>query len=116
MKILKKQVEKGRMDDAARDALLAHITPAASGQGLEKSDLVIEAATEDANTKIAIFKAADAAMKPGAILASNTSTIPISDLAECLKRPEQFCGSHVFNPVRRMKLVPTKPMLNEGSN
>lgn len=104
-KILKKQVEKGRMDDAARDALLGHITPVASGNGLENADLVVEAATEDATTKIQIFKAADAVMKPDAILASNTSSISITRLAGQTSRPGQVIGMHFMNPVPLMKLV-----------
>jgi 3-hydroxybutyryl-CoA dehydrogenase len=104
-KILEKQVAKGRMDEAAREALLAHITPAASGQGLEKADLVVEAATENAETKIEIFKAADAVMKPDAILASNTSSISITRLAGQTSRPGQVIGMHFMNPVPLMKLV-----------
>lgn len=104
-KILEKQVAKGRMDEAAREALLAHITPAGSGEGLDKADLVVEAATENAETKIEIFKAADAVMKPDAILASNTSSISITRLAGQTSRPGQVIGMHFMNPVPLMKLV-----------
>jgi 3-hydroxybutyryl-CoA dehydrogenase len=104
-KVLKKQVEKGRMEEAAREALLAHITPTVVGKGLENADLVVEAATENAATKIEIFKAADAVMKPEAILASNTSSISITRLAGQTSRPGQVIGMHFMNPVPLMKLV-----------
>lgn len=69
------------------------------------SDLVIEAVVENLKIKRSIYAGLEPHLKPDAILASNTSTIPITQLAEGLKRPEQFCGIHFFNPVRRMKLV-----------
>ncbi len=70
-----------------------------------KSDVVIEAAVENKDIKKQIFAGVEPLMREDAILASNTSTIPIGDLASELKRPEQFCGIHFFNPVRKMKLV-----------
>ena len=72
---------------------------------LATCDVVIEAVVENADVKRKIFQRIEAELKADAILASNTSTIPISGLAQTLKRPEQFCGIHFFNPVRRMKLV-----------
>ncbi len=72
---------------------------------LAKCDLVIEAIVENADVKRKIFARLEPQLKPDAILASNTSTIPITKLAEKLDRPERFCGIHFFNPVRRMKLV-----------
>jgi 3-hydroxyacyl-CoA dehydrogenase/enoyl-CoA hydratase/3-hydroxybutyryl-CoA epimerase/3-hydroxyacyl-CoA dehydrogenase/enoyl-CoA hydratase/3-hydroxybutyryl-CoA epimerase/enoyl-CoA isomerase len=68
-------------------------------------DLVIEAIIEKEEAKKQLFARLEPLLKPEAILASNTSTIPITRLAEGLKRPERFCGIHFFNPVRRMKLV-----------
>jgi 3-hydroxyacyl-CoA dehydrogenase/enoyl-CoA hydratase/3-hydroxybutyryl-CoA epimerase/3-hydroxyacyl-CoA dehydrogenase/enoyl-CoA hydratase/3-hydroxybutyryl-CoA epimerase/enoyl-CoA isomerase len=69
------------------------------------ADLVIEAIVERADVKQPVLKQLDAGLPPSAILASNTSTIPISQLASDLEHPERFCGIHFFNPVRRMKLV-----------
>lgn len=104
-KVLAKQVAKGRMAERDRDALLANIEPVTGTTGLETADLVVEAATEDAATKVQIFKRADEVMKPSAILASNTSSISISRLAGQTKRPTQVIGMHFMNPVPLMKLV-----------
>jgi 3-hydroxybutyryl-CoA dehydrogenase len=104
-KILEKQVSKGRMKAEDRDAALERIRPAATGDGLETADLVVEAATEQADVKIAIFKAADAKMRPDAILASNTSSISITRLAGQTTRPDRVIGMHFMNPVPLMKLV-----------
>ncbi|MEB2314043.1 MAG: 3-hydroxyacyl-CoA dehydrogenase NAD-binding domain-containing protein [Sorangiineae bacterium] len=104
--ILGKLVEKGRMEAGARDALLARIEPVGGElDGFETAELVIEAATEDRELKIGIFKKADAKMKPGALLASNTSSISITRLAGQTSRPEQVIGMHFMNPVPLMKLV-----------
>ena len=73
--------------------------------GCTSADLVIEAIVERADVKQPVLKELDAELPPPAILASNTSTIPISQLASKLEHPERFCGIHFFNPVRRMKLV-----------
>ena len=70
-----------------------------------KSDLIIEAVVENAEIKKSIYASLEPKMRENAILASNTSTIPISSLASELKHPERFCGIHFFNPVRKMKLV-----------
>jgi 3-hydroxyacyl-CoA dehydrogenase/enoyl-CoA hydratase/3-hydroxybutyryl-CoA epimerase/3-hydroxyacyl-CoA dehydrogenase/enoyl-CoA hydratase/3-hydroxybutyryl-CoA epimerase/enoyl-CoA isomerase len=69
------------------------------------ADLVIEAVVENADVKRQIYNRLEPKLKPTAILASNTSTIPITQLAEKLAHPERFCGIHFFNPVRKMKLV-----------
>src|SRR5690606_10804676 len=68
-------------------------------------DLVIEAVVENVDVKRELYQQLEPKLQETAILASNTSTIPITKLAEKLKRPEQFCGIHFFNPVRKMKLV-----------
>lgn len=68
-------------------------------------DLVVEAIVENADAKKQLYARLEPQMRPGALLCSNTSTIPITKLAEGLSRPDQFCGLHFFNPVRRMKLV-----------
>jgi 3-hydroxyacyl-CoA dehydrogenase/enoyl-CoA hydratase/3-hydroxybutyryl-CoA epimerase/3-hydroxyacyl-CoA dehydrogenase/enoyl-CoA hydratase/3-hydroxybutyryl-CoA epimerase/enoyl-CoA isomerase len=84
---------------------LAFLTASASDGDLAACDLVIEAVVENADVKRKIFERIEPQLGPDAILASNTSTIPITGLAQSLKRPEQFCGIHFFNPVRKMKLV-----------
>jgi len=104
-KILQKQVDKGKLQADARQALLTKIEPVAGYEVFGDCDLVIEAATEEVETKIRIFKAADSAMRPGAILASNTSSISITRLAGQTSRPEQVIGMHFMNPVPLMKLV-----------
>lgn len=103
--ILSKQVEKGKLAAADRDALLGRIHPVSNAEGIEDADLVVEAATENRDVKIAIFKDADARMKPEAILASNTSSISITRLAGQTDRADRVIGMHFMNPVPLMKLV-----------
>ncbi len=86
-------------------ALAACLTTTQSAPIIALSDLVIEAVIENEQVKKSVYAEVESLMRPDAILASNTSTIPISKLAEGLKRPERFCGIHFFNPVRKMKLV-----------
>jgi 3-hydroxybutyryl-CoA dehydrogenase len=103
--ILGKQVDKGKMEAAAREALVARIKPAAGVVDFATCDLVVEAATENVELKLSLFKSCDAAMKPGAILASNTSSISLTRLAGVTKRPELVIGMHFMNPPALMKLV-----------
>ncbi|NOY89668.1 MAG: 3-hydroxybutyryl-CoA dehydrogenase [Deltaproteobacteria bacterium] len=102
---LAKQQEKGRLEAGQPEVILARIRAAGDYAALECCDLVVEAATEEFSVKQKIFEAADAAMKPGALLASNTSSISLTKLAAVTKRPEQVVGMHFMNPVPRMKLV-----------
>lgn len=97
-------VEKGKLTAEARDAVVARILPVSGPEDFGTADLVVEAATEHLETKIKLFKAADAAMKPGALLASNTSSISITKLAAVTSRPELVAGMHFMNPVPLMKL------------
>ncbi len=85
--------------------LLNISVPDAGSAELATCDLVIEAVVENPDVKKSIYKRLEPQLRDDVILASNTSTIPITGLAADLKRPEQFCGIHFFNPVRRMKLV-----------
>ena len=103
-KLLDKQVEKGKLAAADRDALLARIRPV-DRAALCQADLAIEAATEEPKLKIEIFREADRLLRPGAILASNTSSISITRLAGQTSRPERVIGMHFMNPVPLMKLV-----------
>jgi 3-hydroxybutyryl-CoA dehydrogenase len=98
-------VEKETISADDAKAALARLTPAASVQELSDCDLVIEAATENEQVKNAIFKSVCEHLKPGAMLASNTSSISITRLAAATDRPGQFIGLHFMNPVPVMKLV-----------
>jgi 3-hydroxybutyryl-CoA dehydrogenase len=97
-------VEKGKLTADARDTIVARVLPVSGAEDFGTADLVVEAATEHLETKIKLFKAADAAMKPGALLASNTSSISITKLAAVTSRPELVAGMHFMNPVPLMKL------------
>ena len=102
---LERQVEKGRLDAAERDAIVGRITATADLADLADCDLVIESVVEDLDIKKALFAELDAIVKPGAILATNTSTLPVVELAMSTSRPELVCGIHFFNPAPMMKLV-----------
>lgn len=104
-KLMSDQIAKGRAKTAERDALLAHITPTDDYAALGECDLVIEAVFEDRHVKAETIAKAQAAMRPDAILASNTSTLPITSLAKAFIRPNDFIGIHFFSPVERMMLV-----------
>jgi 3-hydroxybutyryl-CoA dehydrogenase len=104
-KRLAKAVSKGKMDDAAKDAILGRLTPVESMAAFKDADLAIEAATENMDLKLKLFKAMDDACPDGAILATNTSSISITYIAAATKRPEKVIGMHFMNPVPVMKLV-----------
>ena len=104
-KLLSKQVERGRMSVAEMAGVLNKIQPALSYDGFDNVDIVVEAVVENPKVKHAVLAETEAQIRDDAILASNTSTISITHLAEPLKRPENFCGMHFFNPVHRMPLV-----------
>jgi 3-hydroxyacyl-CoA dehydrogenase/enoyl-CoA hydratase/3-hydroxybutyryl-CoA epimerase/enoyl-CoA isomerase len=104
-KLLAKSVEKGSLSPAGRAEILARIQPTLSFADFKTVDLVVEAVTENEKIKTAVLLDLERQVKDEAILASNTSTISITRLAEGLQRPENFCGMHFFNPVPRMPLV-----------
>lgn len=101
---LEKLVEKGKLDAAEKAKIVERIRPVAGAGDLGPADIVVEAATENFDLKVKLLAACDAAMKPGAILASNTSSISITKLAAATKRPELVGGMHFMNPVPVMKL------------
>ena len=103
--LLDKQVEKGRMTPEARDEILARITPTADYADLEGCDFVVEAVFESVDLKKQVFGDLEPVVKPDALLGSNTSTLPITILADGVKRPEDFIGIHFFSPVDKMPLV-----------
>ncbi len=100
-----KFVAKERMTNEDADAALARIQPAASLENLKDCDLVVEAIVENAQVKKNVFLSLDQTLKPGGIIASNTSSISITELAASTSRPEKFIGMHFMNPVPLMKLV-----------
>jgi len=98
-------VERGRLETAERDTLLGRISGTTDVHELAGVDLVIEAATEDHDTKVGMFRRLDEVTKPDVILASNTSSIPIADLGAATSRPDKVLGMHFFNPVPVMGLI-----------
>jgi 3-hydroxyacyl-CoA dehydrogenase / enoyl-CoA hydratase / 3-hydroxybutyryl-CoA epimerase len=104
-KLMSDQVNRGRATSAEREALLARITPTADYAALKTCDLVVEAVFEDRQVKADTIAKAEAVMGEKVIFGSNTSTLPITSLAESSKRPAQFIGVHFFSPVERMMLV-----------
>jgi 3-hydroxyacyl-CoA dehydrogenase/enoyl-CoA hydratase/3-hydroxybutyryl-CoA epimerase len=104
-KLMSDQIMKGRAKSADRDQLLARITPSTDYALLKGCDLVIEAVFEDRAIKETVIKKIAENISRKTILASNTSTLPISSLAEYFERPSQFIGVHFFSPVEKMMLV-----------
>jgi 3-hydroxybutyryl-CoA dehydrogenase len=102
---LAKAVERGKLPAEERDAVLARVRGATDLSELAGADLVIEAATEDIDAKLAVFRRLDEITRPEVVLASNTSSLPIGSLAEVTKRPAQVVGMHFFNPAPVMALV-----------
>lgn len=102
---LTKRVEQGKMDAVDKEALIARISVANTVAEASNADLVIEAIIEELGNKQTFFAQCETHLKEEAILASNTSSILISEIAGKLKRPEHFIGLHFFNPVPVMKLV-----------
>jgi 3-hydroxyacyl-CoA dehydrogenase/enoyl-CoA hydratase/3-hydroxybutyryl-CoA epimerase len=103
--LLDKAVKKGRTSAAQRDAVLARIVPTTDFAALDGCDLVVEAVFEDRDVKADVTRRAEAVIAPGAVFASNTSTLPITGLARASRRPAHFVGLHFFSPVDRMPLV-----------
>ena len=103
--LLKKAIERKRSTEAKAEALLSLIKPTTDYDDLEGCDLVIEAVFESAELKADVTAKTEAVVPESCIFASNTSTLPITGLAEASKRPDQFIGLHFFSPVDRMPLV-----------
>lgn len=103
--ILTKQVERGRMKPAKMADVLNNITPALSYDSVKDVDIVVEAVVENPKVKGMVLAEVEGHVAEDAIVASNTSTISIDLLAESVKRPQNFCGMHFFNPVHKMPLV-----------
>lgn len=104
-KQLGKRVERGKLSSDKMITALSSITPTLDYAGFDKLDIVVEAVIENPEIKKSVLAVVEDIVEPGAIIASNTSTISIDELAGALKRPENFCGMHFFNPVPVMPLV-----------
>ncbi|QDY81358.1 3-hydroxyacyl-CoA dehydrogenase family protein [Streptomyces qinzhouensis] len=102
---LARSVAKGRTTEAARDAALGRIVPAGTLAALAGADLVLEAVAEDLGVKQRLFAALDGICKPGAVLATTTSSLPVVACARATSRPQDVIGMHFFNPAPAMKLV-----------
>ncbi len=107
--LLARNVEKGKMTAAEKDALLGRIKGSVSLKDMAAADFVVEAATEKQDIKFQIFRDLDQICPPGAILATNTSSIPIGRIAAQTRRPDKVIGMHFMNPVPVMKLVEVIP-------
>lgn len=104
-KLLSKEVERGKISTAKMGETLSKIRPTLNYGDFATPDIVIEAVVENEKIKKSVLAETESLIKDTAILASNTSTISITELAKSLKRPENFVGMHFFNPVHRMPLV-----------
>ncbi len=100
-----RMIKKGTFTEEAKKTLLSHIAVTTNLSDLKDCDFIVEAATENIDLKLKIFKDLDSIVKPSAILATNTSSISITKIAASTSRPSQVCGMHFMNPVPLMQLV-----------
>jgi 3-hydroxybutyryl-CoA dehydrogenase len=113
---LDKALQRGKLSEQDRDATLAKITGTTSLDDLADCDLVIEAVVEDLAIKKALFSALDEVMKPGAVLATTTSSLPVIECAQATSRPQDVVGMHWFNPATVMKLVEVVPTVTTADD
>ena len=104
-KSLDKAIQRGKLEESAKDEVLGRLTGSTSLDDLADVDIVVEAIAEDLKVKTVLFENLDEICKPGAILATTTSSLPVISLAKVTKRPEDVIGMHFFNPAPIMKLV-----------
>lgn len=104
-KSLDKAIERGKLDEDARSDILGRLTGSMSQEALADADIVVEAIAEDLDIKLELFRNLDRICKPGAILATTTSSLSIDTCARATSRPEDVIGMHFFNPAPIMKLV-----------
>jgi len=104
-KLANKQVSRGKMDSARMVNLISNIQPTLTYEGFDRVDIVVEAVIENTNLKKKVLSELEEQVRNDTIIATNTSTISVDELAISLKRPENFCGMHFFNPVSAMPLV-----------
>ncbi len=103
--MLKSRVDIGRLTQEDMLKAFSQLNTSENLANMSDRDVVIEAVVENEETKVALFKELEALVKPGALIASNTSTISITRMSQALQKPERFAGMHFFNPVDRMPLV-----------
>ncbi len=113
---LDKALQRGKLTEQARSEALARITGTTSLDNLADCDLVIEAVVEDLAIKKALFSALDEVLKPGAILATTTSSLPVIECAQATSRPQDVVGMHWFNPATVMKLVEVVPTVTTADD
>ena len=104
-KFLSRSVEKGKLEAGEKDVILARIKGTTELSQLEDADFVVEAVIEDLDLKKSVFKELDECCRPEVVLASNTSSMSLTEIAAATSRPDKVCGMHFFNPVPLMKLV-----------
>lgn len=104
-KFLSRSVEKGKLESNEKDAILGRVKGTTEMSQLREVDFVIEAVIEDLELKKSVFKELDELCRPEVVLASNTSSMSLTEIAASTKRPEKVCGMHFFNPVPLMRLV-----------
>ncbi|NCZ87568.1 MAG: 3-hydroxybutyryl-CoA dehydrogenase, partial [Actinobacteria bacterium] len=95
---LARQVEKGKLEAAERDAIVSRVSTCTDLTALADCDIVIETVVEELATKQQLFRDLDAIVAPATILATNTSTLPVVEMARVTNRPDKVCGIHFFNP------------------
>ena len=100
-----KAVERGKLEESARQEALGRISSSTSLKDLADADLIIEAVTEDLDTKLEVFRTVDELARPDVVMATNTSSLPIAELSAATKRPDKVVGMHFFNPPPVMKLL-----------
>ena len=115
-KSLDKAIERGKLDEAAKADVLARITGVTAREALADVDIVVEAIAEDLDVKLQLFRDLDRICRPGAILATTTSSLPITACADATSRPEAVIGMHFFNPAPVMKLVEVVTTEATGAN
>ena len=104
-KSLDKAIQRGKLEESAKDEVLSRLTGSTSLDDLASVDIVVEAIAEDLRIKAVLFENLDEICKPGAILATTTSSLPVISLAKVTSRPQDVIGMHFFNPAPIMKLV-----------
>jgi len=115
-KSLTKAIERGKLDETGKEAVLARLTGATDREALADVDIVVEAIAEDLELKLALYRDLDRICKPDAILATTTSSLPITELGEATSRPEAVIGMHFFNPAPIMKLVEVVTTADTGAD
>ena len=102
---LDKAIQRGKLEEAARAGVLDHLSGSTSLDDLARVDIVVEAIAEDLRVKTTLFENLDEICRPGTILATTTSSLPVIEMAQATKRPQDVIGMHLFNPAPVMKLV-----------